>query len=99
MKHWQLIENQPLLRQIYKEPPILSRDNFNLSRDNLSKKKKIVMSLTGHRTFALYKLQKEILITRRFIYYFSNIFCSNLLLCNCKFLLLTSSHRRKPLLR
>ena len=26
MKHWQLIENQPLLRQIYKEPPILSRD-------------------------------------------------------------------------
>ena len=38
------------------------------------------MSLTGHRTFALYKLQKEILITRRFIYYFSNIFCSNLLL-------------------
>ena len=24
MKHWQLIENQPLLRQIYKEPPIIS---------------------------------------------------------------------------
>ena len=24
MKHWQLIENQPLLRQIYKEPPIVS---------------------------------------------------------------------------
>ena len=39
MKHWQLIENRPLLRQIYKEPPILSRDNFNLSRDNLRKNK------------------------------------------------------------
>ena len=25
----QLIENQPLLRQIYKEPPILSRDNLS----------------------------------------------------------------------
>ena len=24
MKHWHLIENQPLLRQIYKEPPIIS---------------------------------------------------------------------------
>ena len=24
MKHWQLIEKQPLLRQIYKEPPIIS---------------------------------------------------------------------------
>ena len=24
MKHWQLIENQTLLRQIYKEPPIIS---------------------------------------------------------------------------
>ena len=23
MKHWQLTENQPLLRQIYKEPPII----------------------------------------------------------------------------
>ena len=24
MKHWQLIENHPLLRQIYKKPPIIS---------------------------------------------------------------------------
>ena len=24
MKHWQMIENQPFLRQIYKEPPIIS---------------------------------------------------------------------------
>ena len=28
----QLIENQPLLRQIYKEPPILSRDNLAKKR-------------------------------------------------------------------
>ena len=44
----QLIENQPLLRQIYKEPPILSRDN-------LAKKKENVMSVTGHRSKVMKK--------------------------------------------
>ena len=38
--------------------------------------------------FALYKLQKEIYNYPKFYLLFSNIFCSNLLLCNCKFLLL-----------
>ena len=35
MKHcWQLIENQPLLRQIYKEPPIISYKRGRSLKDN-----------------------------------------------------------------
>ena len=45
----QLVENQPLLRQIYIEPPILSRDNLS------SKKKENVMSVTGHRSKVMKK--------------------------------------------
>ena len=39
MKHWQLIENQPLLRQIYKEPPIISYKRGRSLKDILVKAK------------------------------------------------------------
>ena len=39
MKHWQLIENQPLLRQIYKEPPIISYKRGRSLKDILVKTK------------------------------------------------------------
>ena len=37
MKHWQLIEKQPLLRQIYKEPPIISYKRGRSLKDILVK--------------------------------------------------------------
>ena len=39
MKHWHLIENQPLLRQIYKEPPIISYKRGRSLTDILVKAK------------------------------------------------------------
>ena len=39
MKHWQLIEKQPLLRQIYKEPPIISYKRGRSLKDILVKAK------------------------------------------------------------
>ena len=39
MKHWQLIEKQPLLRQIYKEPPIISYKRGRSLKDKLVKAK------------------------------------------------------------
>ena len=36
---WQLIENQPLLRQIYKEPPIISYKRGRSLKDILVKAK------------------------------------------------------------
>ena len=39
MKHWQLIESQPLLRQIYKEPPIISYKRGRSLKDILVKAK------------------------------------------------------------
>ena len=39
MKHWHLIENQPLLRQIYKEPPIISYKRGRSLTDILAKAK------------------------------------------------------------
>ena len=39
MKHWQLIEKQPLLRQIYKEPPIISCKRGRSLKDILVKAK------------------------------------------------------------
>ena len=39
MKHWQLIEKQPLLRQIYKEPPIISYKRGRSLNDLLVKAK------------------------------------------------------------
>ena len=35
MKHWQLIENQLLLRQIYKDPPIISHKRGKSLKDIL----------------------------------------------------------------
>ena len=39
MKHWQLIEKQPLLRQIYKEPPTISYKRGRSLKDILVKAK------------------------------------------------------------
>ena len=39
MEHWQLIESQPLLRQIYKEPPIISYKRGRSVKDILVKAK------------------------------------------------------------
>ena len=39
MKHWQLIEKQPLLRQIYKEPPIISYKRGRSLKDIVVKAK------------------------------------------------------------
>ena len=39
MKHWHLIQNQPLLRQIYKEPPIISYKRGRSLTDILVKAK------------------------------------------------------------
>ena len=39
MKHWQLIENQPLLRKIYNEPPIISYKRGRSLKDILVKAK------------------------------------------------------------
>ena len=39
MKHWQVIENQPLLRQTYKEPPFISYKRGRSLKDILVKAK------------------------------------------------------------
>ena len=52
MKHWQLIEKQPLLRQIYKEPPIIS---YKRGRSYI----KTIIGFVFSKNYAAFKLAQS----------------------------------------
>ena len=58
MKHWHIIQQQPKLKQIFNQPPIVSYRKENLSR-TFQSTRKFLQSLTSH------KINKAVKQTRR----------------------------------